>query len=119
MYLPAIKPFWFSWITLLKTDLILLAITPDKILYVTLSRDMGRQFLRYSLGLFPLGKIDIIPSFCDSESFPFPKVSLKDLKMKSPTSIQKNLKNSAEKPSVPGDLLFLVFFRTSRTSHFE
>ena len=44
MNLPEIKPLWSSLINLAKTDLILLAIHADAILYVILSNEMGRQF---------------------------------------------------------------------------
>lgn len=37
-------------------------------------------------------------------------------KIKHFKSFQKNLKNSAVKPSLPGDLLFFMFFNTSRIS---
>ena len=51
---------------------------------------MGRQFLRKSRGLFPFGKIEIIPSLWDEESSPFLILQLKDRIMKEPMSFQKN-----------------------------
>ena len=35
----------------------------EPILYVTFSKDIGRQFFRCSLGLSPFGKQIIMPSF--------------------------------------------------------
>ena len=40
----------------------------EAILYETLRREIGRQFFRYSLGLSPLGRIDIET---DNELSPF------------------------------------------------
>ena len=50
------------------------------------------------------------------DSSPFSKIQLYDLNKKSPKSFQKNLKNSAEKPDVPGVLLFLHDFKESNIS---
>lgn len=80
---------------------------------------MGLQFFKYCLGLSPFGKHDIIPNLWEIGSSFFRKIRLIAFKIKRFRSFQKNLKNSTVKPSLPGDLLFFIFFRTSRTSFSE
>ena len=70
--------------------MILLAITPEKSLYVMLRREIGRQFFKNSRGLLPLGKIVTISSFCDVESSLFLILQLKDLTMNAPMFFKKN-----------------------------
>ena len=110
--LPEIKPRWFSWIRTSITDLNLRAMTPDSSLYVTFRSEIGRQFLRFSLGLLPFCKRDIMPRLWLTVNFPLSKDAQKDRCKKSPISTQKNWKNSAEKPSTPGDLPFLQVLRS-------
>ena len=83
----------------------------DANLYDVFSKDIGLQFLKYNLFLFPLGKHVITPRFKDSDSFPLEKHTLIALSKKWPTSLQKNLKNSYVKPSNPGLVLCDDFFR--------
>ena len=64
------KPAWVLEIILSKIYFILLAIAVDSILYITDKRDMGRQFFRNSLGLFPFGKQVIIHCRRDVDILP-------------------------------------------------
>ena len=63
-----IKPDWSRSIIVGNTVLILLAIHPEAILYVTFNKEIGRQFLIYFLDLLLLGIHVITPSFCVLES---------------------------------------------------
>ena len=116
--LPARNPFWFSWMRVSRTVFNRLAMMPENSLYVVLSNEIGRQFFKNSRGLLPFGKIDIIPSFCVLDRYSTLQLWLNDLNMNVPRSFQKNLKNSDEKPSVPGDLSGLQFFNTFKISVF-
>ena len=61
MYLPLMNPVWSLFIKLFITDLSLLAIVPEAILY-TVSRSVrGHQFFNSCFGLFSLGMHVIIP----------------------------------------------------------
>ena len=55
IYLPCTNPFWSSFINKGRVVVILFPIQVDPILYTTFSYEIGFQFLRYSLGLSPLG----------------------------------------------------------------
>ena len=98
MYLPFINPVWSLSINLSITDLILLAIAPEAILYTVSRSFSGLQFFRNCFGLFSFGIHVIIPCLCviDSSPISYPKFS--DLRTKIPNCLQKTLKNSAENP---------------------
>jgi len=75
---------------------------------------LGANF-KNCLGLSPLGKQDIIPSLWVMGS------SLLNIQFIADTmynfrSHQKNSKNSTVNPSLPGDLLFFIFFKTKEIS---
>ena len=89
MYLPFINPVWSLSINLSITDLILLSIAPEAILY-TVSRSLsGLHFFRNCFGLFSFGRHGIIPCLCviDSSLISYPKFS--DLRTKIPNCLQK------------------------------
>ena len=104
------KPVWSSSINDGSTHLILLAIQEDPILYMTLRRETGLQFLMLSLGLSPLGIQVIMPSFWVVDSSPSSNALFKALTTNGPSCFQKHLKNSAPKPSVPGLFSCFIFF---------
>ena len=116
MYLSFINPVWSLSINLSITDLILLAIAPEAILY-TVSRSVSSlQFFRSCFGLFSFGIHVIIPCLCviDSSPISYPKFS--DLRTKIPNCPQKTLKNSAENPLNPGLLSCFILYRISDIS---
>ena len=77
---------------------------------------MGLQFFKNCLGLLPFGIQEIIPNLWETGSSFFKNIQLIAFTIGSFKSFQKNFKNSTVKPSLPGDLLFFMFFSTSRTS---
>lgn len=78
IYVSAKNPFWFSWISVINSGFRRLANTVDNSLNVTFNGKIGLQFFRNSLGLFPLGKIDIIPCDCTFDNIPFFKAILEN-----------------------------------------
>ena len=66
----------------------------DRILYDTLSSEIGRKFLRYSLGLLGFGNIVITPCCCVIDNSPLSYPQFKERIKNLPMSFQKNLKNS-------------------------
>ena len=82
MYLPLIKPDCVSEIIESNEGFILLLKQPDISLYKTLSRVIGRQFLKYCLGLSPFGIHVIIPSLCEIGNSFLSKIQLIALKLK-------------------------------------
>ena len=98
---PEINPVWSSFIIYGKICLNLSAMHADANLYDVFSKDIGLQFFKYNLSLFPLGK-----HVKDFDNSLLEKHSLIALSKNCHTSLQKNLKNSYVKPSNPG-LVFL------------
>lgn len=89
---------------------------PEISLYMTFSKVIGRQFFKNCLGLSPLGKQDIIPSLWVMGSSCLLNIQFIADTMYNFRSLQKNLKNSTVNPSLPGDLLFFIFFKTKEIS---
>ena len=76
----------------------------------------GLQFLRVLRSFPVLGMHVIIPSKMVSGSLPNSSDSLNSLKIQCLSSCENTLKNSFEKPSGPGALLFLLDFILSSSS---
>ena len=57
------KPLWYSLINFVRTDYIRAEIDAGAILYSTLSNEIGLQFFKYNLSLFPFGIHVMTPCF--------------------------------------------------------
>ena len=88
MYLSFKKPFWSSDIICVNKLLILFAMTPVIILLSVVRSEIGLQFFKYSLDLFPFGIQVITPLFCVIDNSPEKKDSLIARTKKCPKSIQ-------------------------------
>jgi len=57
------KPLWSSLKHFVRTEFIRAAIDAGAILYSTLSNEIGLQFVKYNLSLFPFGIHVMAPCF--------------------------------------------------------